>query len=67
MVMRGNRALTGTAASGLIRCPRSSSEWRVEQNDYEQTEASGSRTPAILTGNLHAVARSIYVVRNYSV
>jgi hypothetical protein len=55
MVMRGNRALTGSAASGLIRRPRSPSERCVEQNDYEQTDARGSRTPPILKRYLHVV------------
>ena len=55
VMVRGNRALTGRAASGLIRRPCGFRERRVEQNDHEQTDACGYRTAAIVTRSLHVV------------
>ena len=56
VMMRRNRALTGQAASGLIRFPRRSGEWRVKQNDHQQADACVDRTPSIL-------AQGLYVLR----
>src|SRR5712664_253949 len=48
VMMRGNRALTGRAAGGLIRRPCGSRERRIKQNNHEQTDACGNRTAAML-------------------
>ena len=66
-MVRGNRALTGGAAGGLIRRPCSSRERRVEQNDYEQADACGNRTAAIVTRSFHIVWAPIFIVTYYSV
>ena len=67
VMMRGNRALTGSAAGHLIRPPRGTRERRVEQNDHEQADACGNRTAAILTRSVHVVRDPIPIVRHYSV
>ena len=67
VMVRGNRALTGGAAGGLIRRPCSSGERRVEQNDYEQADACGNRTAAILTHSLHVAYGLVSIVRHYIV
>ena len=55
VMVGGNRALTGRAAGGSIRRPCGSRERRIEQNDHQQTDASGNRTAAIVTRGLHVV------------
>ena len=66
-MVRGNRALTGRAAGGLIRRPCGSRERRVEQNDHEQTDACGDRTATIMTRSLHVVWGPISIISYYSV
>ncbi|MCU1318184.1 MAG: hypothetical protein JWN63_3506 [Candidatus Acidoferrum typicum] len=67
VMVRGNRALTGRAAGGLIGRPCGSRERRIEQNDHEQTDACGNRTAAIVTRSLHIVWGPISIVTYYSV
>jgi len=67
VMVRGNRALAGRAAGGLIRRPCGSRERRVEQNDHEQADACGNRTAAMVTRNLHIVWGPISIVTYYSV
>jgi hypothetical protein len=65
VMMLGNGALIRSAAAGLIRRPRGSREGRMEQNDHEQTDACGNRTPTIVTRSLHWLAGQVFVVRHY--
>ena len=67
VMVRGNRALTGRAAGRLVRRPCGSRERRVEQNDYEQTDACGNRTGPIVTRSVHVVWGPISIVTYYSV
>jgi hypothetical protein len=67
VMVRGNRALTGRAAGGLIRRPCGSRERRVEQNDYDQADACGNRTAAIVTRSFHIVWAPISIAMHYSV
>src|SRR5260370_5551660 len=53
VMMRGNLALAGRAAGGLIRRPCGSRERGIEQNNREQTEACGNRTAAMLIAEGH--------------
>jgi len=66
-MMRGNGALTGRAASHLMRRPRGARQRRVEQNNREQADACGNRTATTLTRRLHVVLGPVSVVRHYSV
>ncbi len=67
VMVRGNRALTGRAAGGLIRRPCGSRERRIEQNDHEQADACGNRAAAIVTRSLHIVWAPMSIVTYYSV
>ena len=67
MMMRGNLALTGRAAGGLIGRPRGTGKGRVQQNDHKQADACRNRTAAMETRSLHMAREPVYVVRHYSV
>jgi len=67
VMMRWNRALAGPAAGHLIRRPSGTRERRVEQDNHEQANACGNRTPAIVTRSLHVEHEPISVVSHYSV
>lgn len=49
VMMGGNRALAGQAASGLIRQPGSPGERRVKQNNHQQANACRNRSPVMDT------------------
>jgi hypothetical protein len=65
VMMLENGALIRSAAAGLIRRPRGSHEGGVQQNDHEQTDACGNRTPTMVTRSLHLLAGQLFVVRHY--
>ncbi len=52
-MVRGNRTLTGRAASGLIGRPSGAGERHIKKNDHEQTDACGNGTPSIVTRSVH--------------
>src|SRR5260370_33485419 len=63
VMMRGNLALAGRAAGGLIRRPCGSRERRIEQNNHEQTDACGNRTPAMVIAEGHVRPDDYFMIR----
>jgi len=66
-MMRGNLALTGDAAGGLIGRPGCAGKRRVQQNHHEQADACRKGTVAMVTRNVHVARKPEYVARHYSV
>src|SRR5258708_32346645 len=63
VMMRGNRALTGRAACGLIRRPCGSRKRRIEQNNREQTDACANRTAAMVVAEGHVRPDDYFMIR----
>ena len=67
VAMRGNFALAGRAAGGLIGRPCGARQRRVKQNHREQANARGNRTATILTHTLHVACGPVPTLGHYIV
>jgi hypothetical protein len=67
VMVRGNFALAGHAAGGLIGGPSGARQRRIKQNDHEQANARGDRTAAILTHSSHVIFGTMPIVGHYIV